>query len=167
MFIFLILNEELFKVADIVPTPYGSTVNGLGDKNADLLDITLLFEKAKVKVDSGEFLAKVADMLKNSGFCTASSVNIVRARVPLLELTHTSGIPVDVTVNSASAVDSSHYLKYYSNLDERVAPLVLFIKRWAHKCGIRGAREGGVSSVTLCVMAIAHLQGNDEQDHKP
>ncbi|XP_075525102.1 poly(A) RNA polymerase GLD2-B-like isoform X2 [Dermacentor variabilis] len=95
------------------------------------------------------------------GFCTASSVNIVRARVPLLELTHTTGIPVDVTVNSAAAVDSSRYLKHYSKLDKRVAPLVLFIKRWAHKCGIRGAREGGVSSVTLCVMAIAHLQGTN------
>ncbi|XP_075525099.1 poly(A) RNA polymerase GLD2-B-like [Dermacentor variabilis] len=145
---------------DMTPTAYGSTVNGFGEKKADL-DITLLFEKNKVKIDSGKVLSKVADMLTQTGFCTAASVNIIPARVPLLELTHTSGVPVDVTVNSSTAVDSTHYLKYYSNLDESVAPLVLFVKHWADKCGIRGAREGGVSSVTLCVMVIAHLQGTN------
>ena len=53
---------------------------------------------------------------------------------------------------------NTHLLYCYSQLDHRVRPLVLALKKWAKKNNINEARLQTLSSYTLSLMMIHYLQ---------
>ena len=56
------------------------------------------------------------------------------------------------------SVRNTHLLYCYSQLDRRVRPLVLAIKKWARDCEINDASDNTLSSYALTLMAVFYLQ---------
>ena len=66
---------------------------------------------------------------------------------------------VDHTVTCVNfSARNTHMLYCYSQLDPRVRPLVLGLKKWAKKNNINEARLQTLSSYTLSLMVIHFLQ---------
>lgn len=82
----------------------------------------------------------------------------IRPRVPVLTFKHPNGCVVDLTINKQSSVIVSHVLRYYASADDRVAPLCLFLRKWAKEANVHGAKSGGLPSVALNHMAVFYLQ---------
>ena len=69
-----------------------------------------------------------------------------------------SRLDVDINLNNHIGIRNTHLLKCYSDLDHRVKPLILYIKKWANFHEINDASQQTISSYSLCLMAIFFLQ---------
>jgi poly(A) RNA polymerase GLD2 len=69
-----------------------------------------------------------------------------------------SGIDCDINLNNPMGIRNTHLLKCYSEIDWRVKPLILNIKRWAKFQNINDASKQTVSSYCLSLMTIFFLQ---------
>lgn len=67
-------------------------------------------------------------------------------------------IDCDLNVNNHNGIRNTHLLKYYSEIDWRVRPLVLQIKHWAKFHNINDAAQQTISSYSLVLMVIFYLQ---------
>ena len=56
------------------------------------------------------------------------------------------------------SVRNTHLLHCYSQLDGRVRPLVLAVKKWARDCQINDASDNTLSSYALTLMVVWYLQ---------
>ena len=56
------------------------------------------------------------------------------------------------------SVRNTHLLYCYSQLDSRVRPLVLAVKKWARDCEINDASDNTLSSYALTLMVVFFLQ---------
>jgi len=83
-----------------------------------------------------------------------------RARQPLLTLSNNTGgiTECDVSINNRLPLNNTRLLRSYSELDDRVRPLVLLIKSWAKNYGVCGAHLGNLSSYAWTIMVIHYLQ---------
>jgi poly(A) RNA polymerase GLD2 len=61
-------------------------------------------------------------------------------------------------LNNHIGIRNTHLLKAYSEMDWRVKPLILNIKRWAKFQGINDASQKTISSYSFALMAIFYLQ---------
>lgn len=101
---------------------------------------------------------QLAEFLPELGFKVLDL--IPQARKPLVTVEDTQGPlkEVDVSINNSLPLYNSQLLKAYSQLDERVRPLVLLVKVWAKGKRVCGAGEGNLSSYSWTIMVVYFLQ---------
>ncbi|GFY55794.1 poly(A) RNA polymerase gld-2 homolog A [Trichonephila inaurata madagascariensis] len=137
----------------------GSSVNGLGTNSSDV-DMCLVLA-SPVEIDQqteAMHLLQCAQKLLNQ--CSfVKSTDLITAKVPILKFIEKyNSIQVDLNINNTVGIANTQLLGTYSQLDWRVPPLVLVIKKWAQDCKINNAKEMTLSSYSLVLMVIHYLQ---------
>ena len=136
----------------------GSTFTGYGRLESDV-DMCLL-TKSYFSLKSQQ-LSRAQGIIRKE--CSNYlSGEVVGAKVPVLKMRFQDSengiINVDMTIDNHVAVRNTHLLFHYSQLDQRVRPLVMAVKWWAKKNGINEPRWQTLSSYTLTLMVIHFLQ---------
>lgn len=67
------------------------------------------------------------------------------------------GVQCDINFSAHLALENTRLLRCYSHTDERVRPLVLFVKHWAKMRGINTAYRGTLSSYGYVLMMLHYL----------
>jgi len=139
----------------------GSTLNGFGAKESDL-DLTVI---PGFRVWDASYIFFIKYLLDvDCGFWIKGGIEVVKARVPILKFrTRRPGYPsiqVDLSFNNINSVRNTHLLYCYSQLDWRLRPLVLAVKKWARDCKINDASDNTLSSYALTLMVIFYLQSD-------
>jgi DNA polymerase sigma len=81
------------------------------------------------------------------------------ARVPILKFVHTdTGVACDITFNRPLSMHNSALLRTYCEMDPRVRPLVLAVKRWGKARDIADSTAGTLSSYAWNNLVIFFLQ---------
>lgn len=136
----------------------GSTFTGYGGLGSDV-DMCL-FTNSSASMKSQHLSRAQASIQKECS--NYHSGELVKANVPVLKIKFQDKddgtINVDMTVDNHTAIRNTHLLFYYSQLDPRVRPLVMAVKWWAKKNDINEPRYQTLSSYTLTLMVINHLQ---------
>lgn len=115
---------------DCVLKLYGSTVNNLGSSDSDLdICMTLTDDPIGRNVDCVVTLQKVQDALLDHSLVKKLEPRF-SARVPILKFDF-KGFDIDLSMYNQCAIYNSRLLKKYSTLDERVAPLIYLVKKYA------------------------------------
>ena len=93
------------------------------------------------------------------------------ARVPVLKLKHVaSGIDIDLIEKESNrlGVLNTQFIRDYANVDPRVRPLMLAVKRWAGARCVSDSRNGTLSTYCWMLMVIFFLHVTSaEQDNDP
>lgn len=86
-------------------------------------------------------------------------VVLIHAKVPILRCTYVStGIKMDLNCNNIVGIRNTHLLRCYSQIDDRVSPLIVVVKLWAQSHDINDASRCTLSSYSLALMVIHFLQ---------
>jgi len=103
-------------------------------------------------------VAQLSDFLPRSGFQLVRSLPF--ARKPLVTFEDVEGDlgEIDVTINNRLPLYNTELLRSYSQINDRVRPLVLLVKTWAKNHNVCGAGAGNLSSYTWTIMVIYFLQ---------
>lgn len=136
----------------------GSSMSGFGTKTSDM-DLCLMLSPYEIdgKREAVELLMVIQRALRKCSFIKRSQV--IRARVPILKFEDaTTHVECDLNINNSVGIRNTHLLKYYANMDWRVRPLVLFVKKWARFHDINDASKMTISSYSLCLLVIHYLQ---------
>ncbi|KAG4066151.1 hypothetical protein HA402_010353 [Bradysia odoriphaga] len=158
---------------------FGSSVNGYGKLGCDL-DLILHFHSLDCYIDTTKRLVfhtkklssidSRSDLQKNlvivSGIVQRflpgiSNVRtILPARVPIIKYHHDLlDLEVDVSLNNMSGVYMSELLYMFTQIDDRVQPLVYTIRRWAQTSGVTRPSPGfWISNFSLTCLVIFYLQ---------
>lgn len=84
---------------------------------------------------------------------------VMNSRVPVVKLVHSaSNIDVDISIGSPLPLANTALLQKYSQVDDRVVPLVLAVKRWAKARNCGDARNSTLSSYAWVLLVINFLQ---------
>ncbi|KAG0368359.1 hypothetical protein BGZ54_002075 [Gamsiella multidivaricata] len=128
----------------------GSFANGLSLQNSDV-DLTLL--------DPGNWLTvkRLGNALWRIGY---ERVQVIRnAKVPIVTFWDPwNGVPCDISINQAAAIENSKLIKTYVNIDDRVRTIWFSLKAIAKGHRILSAKNGFLSSYALTLMLINYLQ---------
>lgn len=122
------------------------------------VDLVLFVANANADdVDDLFVLECAAKSIKSHGF---EIFEIVKgARVPVLKALHNkTGKKVDIGVNNANAIRNSRLLLRYTELDNRIQPLMLLIKYWAKQRGVCDTKNSTISSYAWIILCIYFLQ---------
>ncbi|XP_035229544.1 poly(A) RNA polymerase gld-2 homolog A-like [Stegodyphus dumicola] len=136
----------------------GSSVNGLGTNNSDV-DMCLILSSMEIdqQTEAMNLLKSAQRLLNQCSF--VKSTDLITAKVPILKFIEKyNNIQVDLNINNTVGIANTQLLGAYSQLDWRVPPLVLVIKKWAQVCKINNAKEMTLSSYSLVLMVIHYLQ---------
>ncbi|GBL95681.1 Poly(A) RNA polymerase gld-2 A [Araneus ventricosus] len=137
----------------------GSSVNGLGTNNSDVDMCLVLASPVEIdqQTEAMQLLQFAQKLLNHCSF--VKSTDLITAKVPILKFTEKyNNIQVDLNINNTVGIANTQLLGTYSQLDWRVPPLVLVIKKWAQDCKINNAKEMTLSSYSLVLMVIHYLQ---------
>jgi len=140
----------------------GSTVTGLSRWQSDL-DMCLMFRDYHDDVidqrRSTELLEKVKKLLSAERFGHFSNFELIPAKVVLLQFNdNQSKIKIQLNVGNRCGIRNTHLIKFYVDLDPRVAKVVIAVKRWAQANDINSAFKRSLSSYSLTLMVINYLQ---------
>uniref|UniRef100_A0A0K0DAN9 PAP-associated domain-containing protein n=1 Tax=Angiostrongylus cantonensis TaxID=6313 RepID=A0A0K0DAN9_ANGCA len=84
---------------------------------------------------------------------------ITAAKVPIVKFTWKElKVQGDISYYNVLALCNTEMLKKYCQWDNRVAPLGVWVKRWAKSCDICDASRGSLSSYAFTVLVIHYLQ---------
>ncbi|KAL8604442.1 hypothetical protein ACOMHN_042271 [Nucella lapillus] len=137
----------------------GSTLSGFATHTSDM-DLCLLIAQhggIDQKCEAVQILNSIHKSLKDCTFIKSSQV--IKAKVPILKFRDTKkNIECDLNINNGVGIRNTHLLKYYCLADNRVAPLMLFVKYWARFHDINDAHKRTISSYSLALMLIHYLQ---------
>jgi len=105
-----------------------------------------------------EAVCQLRECLPQHGFRVLKA--LPKARKPLLTVADVESnlSEIDVSINNLLPMYNSRLLKAYSELDDRVRPLVLMVKEWAKARGVCGAGEANLSSYSWTIMTIYFMQ---------
>ena len=133
----------------------GSSVTGFGHMKSDM-DLTVILNP--MNSHPTNILSFMKGVFRKLNFFR--SPRIINAKTPLLTFHDSSSkCQCDMSLNKKDGIRNSHLLRAYASYDERVAPLVMFIKHWAKSNRIKSAHQGTFSSFTLTLMVLHYLQG--------
>lgn len=136
----------------------GSSANGFGTNQSDV-DICLMIshEELNQKYEAVLVLRALAKAMRRSSFIR--NLNVIAAKVPIIKFhDNHNKIDCDINLNNHIGIRNTHLLKAYSEIDWRVRPLVLAIKRWADYQDINDASQRTISSYSFALMTIYYLQ---------
>ncbi|VDM51934.1 unnamed protein product [Angiostrongylus costaricensis] len=84
---------------------------------------------------------------------------ITAAKVPIVKFTWRElTVQGDISYYNVLALYNTEMLKKYCQWDNRVAPLGVWVKRWAKSCDICDASRGSLSSYAFTILVIHYLQ---------
>lgn len=139
----------------------GSSVTGLATTNSDT-DMCLVFNDHPSEIVNPNECTFLLDQIKRilmkhqSEFVRAEIIN---AKVPLLKFFDSdSKVRIDLNISNAVGIRNTHLIKCYADLDVRLAPLVVAVKKWASSNDINNAHRKTISSYSLTLMVINFLQ---------
>lgn len=136
----------------------GSSSNGFGTCSSDLdICIVVSHEELNQKTEALWLLRVMANSFRKTSFIR--NLKVIAAKVPIIKF-HDSvnNLDCDINLNNHIGIRNTHLLKCYTDMDWRVKPLVLGIKRWAKYHEINDASQQTISSYTLTLMTIFFLQ---------
>ncbi|EEB16466.1 zinc finger and cchc domain-containing protein, putative [Pediculus humanus corporis] len=139
---------------------FGSRATGLYyDSNSDA-DIYLsnLYNEKEV-IPTRRFLnvtlKKMRRVFKSKRRQFTKICPVRKAIVPILILTEIStGLQCDISFKNGLSVNNSRLIKFFTSLDERVKPIMLFVKYWIKDYG----KKSILSSFALTLMVVFYLQ---------
>ncbi|XP_032669267.1 poly(A) RNA polymerase, mitochondrial isoform X2 [Odontomachus brunneus] len=157
--------------------PFGSSVNGFGRKACDL-DLVFFsddtvendprsrlvfhskYMKCKQKHEIKEFMAVLANIMRHFIPGVENVRKILEARVPIIKFNFEYNLlECDLCTENTTAVYMSELLYLYGEIDWRVRPLVLMIRKWARNqditCDIPGA---WITNFSLSLLVLFYLQ---------
>ncbi|XP_038077444.1 speckle targeted PIP5K1A-regulated poly(A) polymerase-like [Patiria miniata] len=175
-------------------TPFGSSVNGFGVQGCDLdvhleVSATTVMEVGQkptpAEVDKQnlssstddhtildiasatplDILTLVSDVIKRCVPSCHKVHTIPSTRLPVVTFTHKeSCLQCDITLNNRLALQNSKLLKFYSQLETQVRPLVFTIRQWAKLRQLAGNTGAGprLTNYALTLMVLFYLQAKDE-----
>lgn len=115
--------------------------------------------------DQLEFLRKFADVVKKSGIAEPSSLELIsHSKVPIVKfMERSTGQWCDISVrnNGGPAVK---VVKEYSEKYPAFKYLILLLKYFLRQRGLNEVYTGGISSYTISLMLISHLQVSEEMN---
>lgn len=168
-----IIDQEgcLGKLAQVVESlgprwsvqPFGSFANGCGTRGSDL-DATCYCEGIKQQDNHlalDELRQKLRPLLKLQPRFEIIE-EVWGARIPLLKLKFDGHIDVDLSCHNPQALQNTHLLRAYANLDPAIRDFLVATKLWAKQQGICGAASGHLSSYALTMMSLFFLQVDPE-----
>ncbi|CAB4061830.1 MTPAP [Lepeophtheirus salmonis] len=137
--------------------PFGSSVNSFGSCDSDL-DMVINFSSLEKNDDSASqlYFHDIVPGIRNVQ-------SISNARVPILKYHHQLlNLECDLSASSLSGVFMSELLYLYGEMDSRVRPLVLVIRRWAKEYGlVTNTRPTKMfTNFTITLLVIFFLQHN-------
>lgn len=136
----------------------GSSINSFGTEQSDMdLCLTISTKDLQSKKDAKHVLEQ---LLNNIGQCSyIKDGYIINARIPILKFRDSlSGVDCDVNMNNVVGIYNTHLMAYYSRIDWRVKPLVMFVKAWAQANDIHDASKGRLSTYCYILLVIQYLQ---------
>lgn len=140
-------------------SPFGSFANGFSSTGGDL-DVTCFQEG--VKEQDSHLAVKELRFKLLPLLAMHPQFEIVEeiwaARVPILKLRFDEAIDVDLSCHNPQALQNTHLLRAYANLNPKVVELVRLVKLWAKDEGISGAPEKHLSSYSITLMVLYYLQ---------
>ncbi|EPB69053.1 zinc knuckle [Ancylostoma ceylanicum] len=84
---------------------------------------------------------------------------ITGAKVPIVKFMWPKfGFEGDISYYNVLALYNTQLLKTYCAWDRRVAPIGVWVKRWAKSCDIGDASRGSLSSYAMIILLIHYLQ---------
>ncbi|XP_060067206.1 uncharacterized protein LOC132547468 [Ylistrum balloti] len=136
----------------------GSSMSGFGTMSSDMdLCLSISDQHIDQTKEAPEILYHIKKALASCTFL--KDVVVIKAKVPILRFTDKiSEVECDVNVNNIVGIRNTHLLRYYSQVDWRVRPMVLFAKKWARFHDINDASKATISSYSLSLMIIHYLQ---------
>ncbi|KIY94997.1 poly(a) polymerase [Monoraphidium neglectum] len=162
--------------------PFGSFVSGLSTWNSDVdIVVSGLVTPSRLTGGFGQadkrfvikILDRVAKELRRSRRVDVRSLVIIRtARIPIIKLQtgyQSGSVVADVSLGDESGPAAARYVTQQIAAYPPLAPLVLVLKVYLRRCGLNEVANGGLSSYSLTLMVLAHLQeeikaGNDVFD---
>uniref|UniRef100_A0A0K2SZS3 Poly(A) RNA polymerase, mitochondriallike [Acyrthosiphon pisum] n=1 Tax=Lepeophtheirus salmonis TaxID=72036 RepID=A0A0K2SZS3_LEPSM len=160
--------------------PFGSSVNSFGSCDSDL-DMVINFSSLEKNDDSASqlyfhvkggfgqrnmsqmYIRILANLLQDIVPGIRNVQSISNARVPILKYHHQLlNLECDLSASSLSGVFMSELLYLYGEMDSRVRPLVLVIRRWAKEYGlVTNTRPTKMfTNFTITLLVIFFLQHN-------
>ncbi|GLH13520.1 Terminal uridylyltransferase Tailor [Gryllus bimaculatus] len=144
--------------------PFGSRLANLGFPGCDLdlfLDCGNMFngEYGQTPIQQRILAEAVLKrLLQSEDFARIHSV--LHARVPVLKFLHVpTGTRGDVAFRNGLGVQNSRLLCFLQTLDDRVRPLLLFLKRWARLQSLSLLTENyRLTSYALATLVVFFLQ---------
>eukprot|EP00088_Acartia_fossae_P044202 TRINITY_DN4685_c0_g1_i3.p1 TRINITY_DN4685_c0_g1~~TRINITY_DN4685_c0_g1_i3.p1 ORF type:complete len:792 (+),score=171.13 TRINITY_DN4685_c0_g1_i3:47-2422(+) len=144
-----------------VVSPFGSTVNGLGFRGCDV-DIFLDLgedENFEKKLTQVQKVRLAASLLRYIPHCCRIHP-ITGARVPIVKFIHRStGINCDISFKNRASVLNSEYIRYCTEQDDRIRPLMMAIRLVCKRYEVAGGGGGcKISNYALTMLIILYLQ---------
>ncbi|GLI66381.1 hypothetical protein VaNZ11_010172 [Volvox africanus] len=157
--------------------PFGSYMCGLGTKSSDI-DVVLvgMVEPSAAlgfyNRDERPRVARLLDRLTphlRSWLSISKLIAIKHARVPILKISTSRGVSVDISVAGMSGPKAAEYIRQQVSAFPALRPLVLVLKSYMREQDLGEVAKGGISSYGLTYMVMAHLmeecrRGSDTTD---
>ncbi|XGW18297.1 hypothetical protein V3C99_002713 [Haemonchus contortus] len=138
---------------------FGSLLSGFGVANSDV-DLCFRFQSDEqpLDIDGVEIVRQIAQHLQQMAEVD-NVYAITGAKVPIVKFNWTRlGVEGDISYYNVLALSNTEMLKQYCSWDCRVAPLGVWIKRWAKSCDIGDASRGSLSSYAFIILLLHYLQ---------
>ncbi|KAL7009365.1 hypothetical protein EMMF5_000996 [Cystobasidiomycetes sp. EMM_F5] len=137
---------------------FGSTASGLALKNAGKSRSILCVGSAsavKLVHTFGNILRRACPAGSHVDFVTRTRIPILKLHIahPLIG----AGIQLDLSFENHAALENTSLIQAYCRVDDRLRPVVMFVKLWAKQRRICSARDGTLSSYTWTILILHYL----------
>ncbi|XP_044255615.1 uncharacterized protein LOC123005749 [Tribolium madens] len=133
---------------------FGSSITGLDVQGSDL-DVYIDNVRPVMKPEVAVLKTIRFLIFKVRKFCDVLLIS--GAKTPIIKCIHTkTQICCDINVKNKLSVRNSELIKYYLTLDEKIKPLMIFVKFWADFYDLK--KVNFFSSYALYMMVIYYLQ---------
>ncbi|CAL8071009.1 unnamed protein product [Orchesella dallaii] len=144
---------------EAVMHPFGSCTTWLADMNADLdIFVDIAGDGGRMDKDRDtklDIMSKVTRILRKK-YGGDSAYKIQNARVPIVVLSHPSGLKVDLSFENILSVQNSSMIRLLTRFDYRIRPLLIFLRYWARFHNLIGPHS--IKSYALILMAFVYLR---------
>ncbi|NWR74408.1 GLD2 polymerase, partial [Centropus unirufus] len=143
----------------------GSSLNGFGTRSSDG-DLCLIVKEEPVnqKTEARHILSLVHKLFSTKLSSYIDRPHLIRAKVPIVKfrdkVRQVFCVEFDLNVNNIVGIRNTFLLRTYANIENRVRPLVLVVKKWASFHGINDASRGTLNSYSLVLMVLHYLQSS-------
>ncbi|PIO71820.1 phage tail component protein, partial [Teladorsagia circumcincta] len=146
---------------------FGSLLSGFGVANSDV-DLCFRFQpdEQPLDIDGVEIVRQIAQHMQQMSE-VENVYAITGAKVPIVKFNWKKlGVEGDISYYNVLALSNTEMLRKYCLWDRRVAPLGVWIKRWAKSCDIGDASRGSLSSYAFIILLLHYLQNCDPPDFR-
>ena len=154
---------------------FGSAASGLCERGSDI-DATVIVDFAilnkrfhgknrtpsvghETRTLCSEAVCAIAKYIENANGTGLAVEGLINgAKVPIVVLSSFGRQIIDVSLNNVLPTFNTRLLREYALLDNRVAALVLSVKRWAKMAQVSDAKMGNLSSYSWSILCLYYLQ---------